>query len=146
MCFLAHVFKIFLGLLALTAAQAQAMSWTVEVYDGVKYPTFSYAPVYADYDCNSQEIYMSLPADFNIIFNNEINIRFGTETIAFKVLDSTTSKSEEGQEIQDLVIDGKDMTRYMVDANYYLLLPDNRAGVGIPLKGFQDAMTAACAN
>jgi hypothetical protein len=32
----------------------------------------------------------------------------------------------------------------MVEANYYLLLPDNRAGVGIPLKGFQEAFTKAC--
>lgn len=135
---LVGIFVLFGGLFGLTQS-ANAASWTVETHEGIAYPTFSYEPVYADYDCVSKELYISLPEDLNIQFNGDIEVRFGTNIVSLKVTDAY---SEDGN--QDLVLTGENMVFHMVEENYYLLLPDNRAGVGIPLKGFQEAFTKAC--
>jgi len=136
-----HVSKIFVGLLALTAAQAHATSWTVDV---IKYPAFYYEPVYAEYDCDFEELYISLPEEFNIQFDDDIEVTFGTETVSLEVVDASIYRDDDGLMLQELILKGDDMTDYMVDANNFLLLPDSRVGVGIPLEGFENAISEAC--
>jgi len=140
---LARSLSVLLFSIGIFSAQTQAATWELGE-DNV--PFFYYDPVYADYNCEPSELYISLPQKFNIQFSDNIDVSFGAEIVTLQVLEADTYKDDDGLLLQELVLTGKDLTSYMVDANYYMMLPDKRSGVGIPLDGFQDVLSQACKN
>jgi len=128
-------------LLSFFSVQTQATTW--ELGEG-NIPFFYYEPVYAEYDCEPNELYISLPQQFNIQFSDTIEVSFGTQVVTFQVADASTYKDDEGLLLQELVITGQDLTSYMVGSDHYMLLPDKRSGVGIPLDRFRDVLSQAC--
>ena len=121
------------------ASPMTASDWIVEDYEGVDYPTFSYEPVYVDYTCATNELFIAVPQTFGLIFDDTMQVHFGTRAKHLAVVDAYVEEDE-----QHIVLGDENLTNLMVDANRWLLLPDGRAGVGIPLAGFSKAVEEAC--